>query len=503
MMAVANNLNSPKFLLLYPPSIFAGGFAKKTVLPLGIAYLAAVIRNKNVDVKVIDCIIEDIDTNFTFNGNEYYGLRLEEIRERILQGEYDVVGVSCQFTIQLEIVLEICRIAKECGVPYVIVGGPHASAQPESLLLPKVVDYVFLGEAEKPIADFVDYIKSGNTDHIKNINGIAYTMENGQMYISPTLSFIDDIDTIPLPARDMFPIEKYFTKCSPMGGVFKSRRTLSMITTRGCPARCNFCASALFWGKEFRSHSLERVLEEMQELKNRYGVEEIQFQDDNFTLNKKRTLAICREMQEKKFGLPWSVPSGIALWATDIEVIDAMHDAGCHYVAVAIESGNQRVLTEIIKKPLKLDKVPELCKHFKKKGIKLSAFFILGFPDETLDEIRDTFKFASKLHLDTANFYFPTPLPGSPLWTQAEKENLFIEGFSLTNVKYDRPSLTSKNWTTQELLDVVQSNKRMFYLKTFLRRPGVLLNRIVEMLKNDPTHLISMIYTQLFSKTPI
>lgn len=498
-MNVANGVSIPKVLLLYPPSLLSPSFAKKAVVPLGIAYLAAVLRDKGTYIDVMDCIIEDIDMNFTFNGTDYYGLRLEEIRERILQGSYDVVGVSCQFSVMLEIVIEICRIAKECGVPYVIAGGPHASAQPESLLSTKAVDYVFIGEAEKPVADFVDYIRKGETSRIKDIDGVAY-MEDGHIHVSSVISFIEDIDKIPFPARDMFPIEKYFTKCSPMGGVFKSRRNLSMITSRGCPAKCNFCASTRFWGKKSRARSVENVLDELQELKDRYGVEEVQFQDDNFTLSKKRTLEICRGMKERKLNLPWSIPSGIALWAVDKEVIDAMSDAGCHYAAVAIESGNQRVLSEIIKKPLKLEKVPELCRHFKKRNITLSAFFIVGFPDETLDEIRETFEFASKCKLDTANFYFPTPLPGAPLWEQAEKENLFIEGFNLKNTKYDRPSLKSKNWTIQELMELVQYQKRMFYLKTILKRPRVLLFRILEMLRNDPRRLLSLIYNQVFSK---
>lgn len=494
------NLNEkiPKILLIYPPSILAPGFARKTVLPLGVAYLAAVLRNKGVHVEVVDCIIEGIDTTFSVNGSDYYGLSLEEIRERISQGAYDIVGISCQFSSSLKIVLEICKIVKDCGVKYVIAGGPHASAQPESLLLSKLVDYVFIGEAEKSIVDFIDCLMVGSAQHINNISGLAY-MDNGHLHSTSGLSFIENIDTIPFPARDMFPIEKYFDKCSPMGGIFKSRRTLSMITSRGCPAKCTFCASARFWGMKFRARSPESVFAEIEELRDKFGIEEVQFQDDNLTLNKKKTLEICRGMKER-IRLPWSVPSGLALWTLDKETINAMSDAGCHYVAVAIESGNQRVLSEVIKKPLKLDKVPELCRHFKKRRIKLSAFFITGFPDETLEEIRDTFNFASKCNLDTANFYFPTPLPGSPLWTQAEKENLFVKGFSLKNAIYDRPSLTSKNWTLKELIDVVHAGKRMFYLKTLLRRPRVLLFRILEMIKHNPKHLLSMIYSQLFSR---
>lgn len=175
---------------------------------------------------------------------------------------------------------------------------------------------------------------------------------------------------------------------------------------------------------------------------------------------KKRALEICRGMQERHLGLYWSAPQGIALWAIDEDIIDAMSESGCYTATLAIESGNQRVLTEVMHKPLKLNKVPGLCERFRKRGIKISAFFIVGFPDETLDEIRETFEFASKCNLSLANFSFAAPLPGTRLWEQAEREGLFIEGFTLKSIRYDQPSLTSRHWKIPEMLALVQSCKR-------------------------------------------
>lgn len=490
--------HKPKVLLLYPPNLLMSGFAKKAILPIGIAYLAAVLKRNGVEVDAIDCVIEGIDQDFNFAGTHYYGLNLEEIREKIVQGSYDVVGVSCQFSALTEITVEICKVAKACGVPYVVVGGPHASAQPESLLSADFVDYVFVGEAEKSIAEFVDHLAHGEIDRIKDIGGIAYR-ENEKTILPSRMSFIEDIDAIPFPAREMFPVEKYFSKSSPMGGVFKSTRNLTMLTSRGCPAKCSFCASAVLSEHRFRARSVDNVIAEIMELRDVYGVQEIQFQDDNITLDKKRALQLFRQIKSHNIGLPWSVPSGIALWALDDELVDAMKDSGCYYVAVAIESGNERVLREVIHKPLKLDRVPGLCRRFKRNKIKLAAFFIVGFPDETLEEIHDTFRFASTCHLDSANFFFAAPLPGSALWKQAETENLFIEGFNLKHVTYNQPSLKSNNWTTTDLMKVVQRHKRRFYLTTFIKRPGVLFFRICEMAKRNPRRLFSVVYNQLFA----
>ncbi len=486
-------------MLIYPPNLLLPSNAKKAILPIGIAYLAAELRAGGAHVDVLDCVIEDINTEYFFNGTEYFGLRLEEIKARIAEGSYDVVGVSCQFSNLVEMSVEVCRVAKEeCGVAHVVVGGSHASASPEALLESNIIDYVFIGESEKSILEFSRALDEKNVSSIRKIDGLAY-MDNGKVHISPKRSFIENLDEIHFPARDLFPMEKYFTMSSPMGGVYKSKRNTTIITSRGCTAKCSFCATTRFWGTKFRYRSAENVLRELQELKETYGVEEVQFQDDNFTLNKKRALEICQGMRDRKLNLHWSTPQGIALWAIDEEIIDSMSMSGCHYAAAAIESGNQRVLREVINKPLKLDKVPSLCKHFKKRGITLSAFFVVGFPDETLDEIRETFDFASKCNLDLANFVFATPLPGSPLWKQAEEENLFAENFSLKDVRFDVPSLRSKNWEISEFLETVQSCKRKFFIKTFFRNPKVITFRIFRMLTTDYKRLFSLIYNQLFS----
>lgn len=487
-----------KYLLIYPPNLLLPSNAKKAILPLGIAYLASMLRSEGISVDVLDCVIEGIDSEYTFDGTDYYGLKLDEIKDRISRGKYDVVGVSCQFSNLIGIVPEICKIAKNCGVQYVIVGGSHASAQPETLLCMDAVDYVFIGESEKSIVDFSNCIQRGDILGIKNIDGLAYKT-NGDIHIVPKSSFIEELDKIPFPARDLFPMEKYFTKSLPMGGVYKSRRNTTILTSRGCPAKCSFCATTKFWGNKFRYRSAENVLEELRELMDRYGVEEVQFQDDNFSLNKERALDICNGMQEKKLGLYWSAPQGLALWAINKKLIDAMSDSGCHYVAAAIESGSQRVMDKVIQKPLKLKNVPELCKHFKKRKITLSAFFVVGFPDETLDEVRETFKFASKCHLDMANFVFATPLPGAPLWEQAKRENLFVDNFNLKDIRFDKPALHSRNWTIPELLAVVQTGRRHFFLKTVLKNPTTILFRIFGMLRTNPKRLFTVIYNQLFS----
>jgi magnesium-protoporphyrin IX monomethyl ester (oxidative) cyclase len=275
---------------------------------------------------------------------------------------------------------------------------------------------------------------------------------------------------------------------SPQGGFYKSRRNTPIVTSRGCPAKCYFCASTNIWGNQYRYRSAENIIDELKQLKQEYNIEEFQVQDDNFTMNKKRTLSVCRML--KDLNLYWSMPNGVALWALDEERIKAMSEAGCYYVIAAIESGNQRVLNDVVRKPLNLTKGIEICKTIKRYNIKLAGFFIIGFPDEKLEEVKDTFDYALKCDLDLASFSFATPLPSTDLWKQAEKENLFVDVFDLANVTYERPSLTSRNWSLEELQSCVNSLSRKFYFKTFIRHPGVILFRILDTLRRDPVKLI-------------
>jgi len=485
-----------RFLLINPPNIQFGNDVDKAVLPLGLCYLAAVLLKNNHEVKIIDMVIENITNRFDFHKHTYYGMDLDGIRKEISTYQPDTVGVSCLFAASCDMAMELCKISKECNVHYTLVGGPMPSASPNLFIEKTFIDFVFLGESEKTIEDFAAIADSTQTPDFTNVDGIVYRNSSGKIICQPKTSFIEDLDSIPFPARHLLPVEKYFEVSSPQGGFYKSKRNTPIVTSRGCPAKCFFCASTNIWGNRYRYRSAENIIAELKQLKQDYRIEEFQVQDDNFTMNKKRTLLVCQML--KDLHLNWSIPNGVALWALDEERIRAMSEAGCHYVIAAIESGNQRVLKEVIRKPLNLKKGIEICKIIKRYKIKLAGFFIIGFPDEKIDEVKDTFDYALKCDLDLASFSYATPLPSTDLWKQAEKENLFVDGFDLANVTYERPSLKSKNWTLEELQDNVNALSRKFYFKTFIRHPGVILFRILDTLRRDPVKLIRIFASRFF-----
>ena len=487
-----------KFLFINPPNRKLLNEVNKAVVPLGLAYLASVLLKDNHEVKILDSVIEDINNDFRFRNCEYFGLDLEKIKSQVERNNPDVVGVSCLFTSVYEISIEICRIAKECNTKYTIIGGPTPSALPSLFASKSYIDYVFIGESEKSILDFAKAVDNKNGYELRNIDGISYKDTENQIVLQKKKNFITNLNEIPFPARYLLPMEKYFKISSPQGGLYKSKRNTPILTSRGCTAKCSFCASANVWGNRYRYRSADNVIEELELLKREYKIEEFQIQDDNFTFNKKRTMEVCDKL--KGMGLHWSMPNGIALWSLDEVRIKAMSEAGCHYVIAAIESGNQRVLKEVIKKPLKLDKVIEICKLIRKYNITLAGFFIVGFPDETLEEIKETFGFALKCNLQIAGFSFATPLPSTELWRQAEKDNLFIRKFDLTNISYDKPSLKSKNWKVDELQSLVLSLSKVFYIKTFIKHPKVILFRIIDSMKRNPITLFRIIYYRLIGR---
>lgn len=487
-----------KFLFINPPNRKLRNEVDKAVLPLGLAYLSSVLLQDNHEVKIIDSVIEDITNYFSFRNNEYYGLGLEKIKDEIGKYNPDVLGVSCMFTSVTEISIEICRISKECKTKYTIVGGPTPSALPGFFLSESYVDIVFIGESEKSILDFVQAIEKKENPDFTDIDGIVYKDSHGDIVSQPKKYFIANLDEIPFPARYLLPVEKYFKFTSPQGGVYKSKRNTPIMTSRGCPAKCCFCSSTNIWGNKYRYRSPENVIKELEILKSEYKIKEFQIQDDNFTFNKKRTIEICNGL--KGLGLHWSMPNGVAVWALDEDIIKAMSESGCHYVIAAIESGNQRVLKYVIKKPLNLDKVVDICNYITSHKIRLSGFFIVGFPDETLEEIKDTFNFALKCNLHIANFNYATPLPGTRLWEQAEKENLFVSKFDMANIIYDRPSLKSKNWTIQDLESLYLSESRKFYLRTFIKHPKVILFRAVDSFRKNPVNLFKIIYYRMIGR---
>lgn len=465
------NFLKNRIMLINPPGV-CGRFSSKTCfLPLGLAYLGAVLKENDYGISCLDAAIEDFDNEKYYGPMVAFGLSIDDIKERILETKPCILGISCIFTNKYHLVKQIAIVAKEVGVPYVVLGGNHATAMAKEILeAEKSVDFIILGEGERSFLNLVNRLTGRTSERFEKINGLAYRAGE-EIRINSNIDFIKNLDELPFPARDLFPVEKYF-KLGAQYGIFKGKREtrrLSVITSRGCPAKCTFCSSTIYWGPIPRLRSPENVLAELMLLKEKYGMDEIEFVDDNLTFDNERFKKIANSMIENKFDIKWFLPNGVALYTLNEELISLMKKSGCEAACLAIESGNQNTLSKIMRKPLDLKKVPWLCSLFRKYKIKTGGFFIVGMPGETLESIKDTFNFAAKVDIDIPLFNYATPLPGTELYRICVENGYINKNYS--NAEYSLTNISTPEWSAKELSEFAQKNMLILYLKLFLKNP--------------------------------
>ena len=481
-----------KILLIQPPYDLFPDDERQAMPPLGLAYIAAVLERDGHDVRIIDCVAEGFDNlQPQADGRRRCGLQGKELQQLILDFEPHIVGVSCLFTAQAKSAYDVCRLVKSTGLNITtVMGGAHPSAVPQEVLSVVEVDAVCIGEGEMVMARLAKELEQENTP---NIPGLYWRVHKDKFRTAPP-DVVRDLDELPLPARHLLPMHLYFKHKAPHGGIVRRNPCTNVITSRGCPARCSFCSIHTVWGRKFRSHSSKWVLDELESLVKEYGVREIQFEDDNITLNKKRMIEICEGMIERKLDLLWTTPNGVALWALDEQLINLMRRAGCYHITIAVESGSPRVLKEIIGKPIDLVRVPNIVKACKKAGMNLSAMFVVGFPGETREEIQQTFDYAMNMGADAVHFFTATPYPGTKLFKECVEKKLIPLPVNPDTLRIGQPVISTSEWTAEELGKMVRTAQGRFYLHMavrnpfrfiyafacrFLREPRGMFNRIV------------------------
>ena len=429
--------NIKKITLCYPPVTRPKDFSANVVrvsvfFPLGIAYLAAALeKTGKYEIQIIDALIEkDVnDSTIIEEGDKIrYGLTDEELAIKIKVFSPDVLLVSCLFSAMQWDMENVCNLAKEIDPSIItIVGGANPGARPiDTLSKCGSVDYVVIGEGEDTIAHLLSALEEGSD--LNELNGIAFRDNNKPKSI-PKTTYIENLDLLTFPARHLFDMEKYLTNAS-AHSTFRQSPYTQMITSRGCPYKCTFCAIENHWGVRQRFRSAKNVLDEIEYLIKNYGIKEIHFEDDNFTADKARAMAIFDGMIEREFGISWNVPSGMAVSTLSEDLLVKMEASGCYSISLAIESGNQDVLKKLMNKPVNLKTLPMLVRKIREIGMDARGFFILGYPGETKTTIRQTVDFARELELDWAYFFIASPLPNTKMYkTCIEKGYIKEEDF--------------------------------------------------------------------------
>lgn len=416
-----------KVLLIYPPLTIAKNDYPKNRLPLGLAYIAGVLCKKlpKLEVAILDSVAEGVTTKVEVDGMNQWGLSVYDIYKRIKEFSPDIIGISSQFSIQSNVVFELCEIIKVVNKKTItVIGGAHPTAAYERMMSHQNIDYIIRGEGEYP---FLKLINALNRDlPINGIEGLVYR-EHQMVQYNPNL-WIKDLDSLPIPAYHLLNMELYKRTSGERGWIVQSGKPVNMISSRGCPFKCVFCGIKLVAGQTFRPRSAKNVLAEIDILVNQYGFNEIHFEDDNLTLNYNRAEEIFDGLIERYKGkLTWAAPSGIALWTLDENLIKKMKESGCTSVNIAIESGDEFTLKNIIHKPLKLKKVKEIVQLLQKYNMHVTGFWVIGLPGETRRSIWRTLDYCRGLGLDNNQIAMALPYKGTELYDIC-KSNKLIKG---------------------------------------------------------------------------
>lgn len=473
-----------KVMLLFPTGKVLKWRFHHCEIPMGLAYLAAVLRN-DFDVKVLDGRAKFQRMVPKNSKWEYFGFTPKEIVEQVKTYSPDVVGISCLSSFHFPDVVDLFERVKKIDNDIITVtGGTHPTFLADEVMKKhSSIDFIVMGEGEDTFYQLLMNINSEK--EYDALDGLAFR-NNGTYQINPKTKYIEDLDALPYPAFDLFPLDFYEKKSIPFSVTFRSKKTIPILTSRGCSAQCIFCASKNYWGKRYRMRTAENVLDEIEYMVKKYGVEEIQFIDDNLTLDKNRARKIFQGLIDRNINIHWNTPNGIAVWTLDEQMLKLMKASGCYELTVAFESGDQEVLKNIIKKPLDLKYAKKMVNKMKDLDIQVHSFFISGFPGETKEQIKRSFAFAKTMDLDSAWFFVANPTPGSELYEICKNEGYINDDFSFENIEYSLSHIKNKEFTPREMEKLIITQFNNYNLGQMVKHPIRFLKKYLGVIISHP-----------------
>jgi magnesium-protoporphyrin IX monomethyl ester (oxidative) cyclase len=447
---------------------------------LEIAYVAALLEKQH-KVCIIDAPTEGLKNLEQIDAAKYrVGLANKEIADRIKQWSPDVVGINIPFSGWAKTAFEVATIAKNINKNIItVLHGLHPSARLVDCLKQPSIDFVVIGEAELTTLELCETLEKGNTQNLKKVRGIAF-IKDGEEVITPTRPAIQDLDSLPFPARHLLPMNAYFSavKENPLRGEI-CKPWAAMLTSRGCPYDCVFCTVHVVMGKKWRGRNPENVVNEIEHLVRIYHIKQLDFVDENMTLDKKRMEAICDLIVERGLDVEWFTPNGVRADTLDENLLTKMKKSGCKKLRIAPESGVQRVVNHIVKKNLNLKEVEKAVALCKKLGIKVGCFFVIGLIGETKEDIKESIKYAHKLkQLGAESFHFSiaTPVYGTELYEQARSGGFLRSNFSDEALSAAEPLIETPEFTADDLRELcAQAN---------LINSGFSLNKLIRAMRN-------------------
>lgn len=421
------------------------------VQPLGIAYIAAILEKLNIEVKIVDCAI---------------GISFSELFKTIAKDPADVIGITSTTPAFVKAKKLAEFIREKFPEMKIIIGGAHITALPKETMSTGLFDIGVIGEGELTIEQLFKNYKNKRFERLDEICGIIYKDSKG-IHQNKDQIFIEDLDSIPLAARHLLPHPKFYR---PTPASCRMVPYAVIMTSRGCPSKCTFCDRKIF-GERLRMRSVDNIFQEIEELVSEYGVKEIRFFDDTFTINKKRVYDICDEFEKRKLKLPWTCLTKAS--CVDGPLLKRMKQAGCWQVLYGFESGDSRML-KLLKKGNTVTINKRAIRLTKEAGLEVRGDFIVGTPGETWESLERTVQFTIDMKLDYAHFNKFIPFPGTELYEILTKQGYTFDFSKSTILDHKQIYYTNPGMNKDEFSRFLDRANKRFYL-----RPNHILRRLL------------------------
>ncbi|MBL6931933.1 MAG: B12-binding domain-containing radical SAM protein [Rhodospirillales bacterium] len=444
--------------------------------PLGLAYVAGTVRAGGHDVSFIDGVGEALDSRHEIGNECYlYGLSLDDIVKKI-PANVEVIGVACGFSFEWPTCRDlIAGIRKRFPEALLIGGGEHVTAVPVQSMEESELDLGVLGEGEETALEIVNAFAAGNIDKT-SIEGIVYKDTNGKAVSNTRRARKRDLDSIPVPAWDITPIENYLERGFGFG--VDRGRSMPLMASRGCPYQCTFCSNPSMWTTRWIPRNPDLLLDEIEAYQEKYKAVNFDFYDLTAIVKKDWIVDFCHKIEERGLTFTWQLPSGTRSEAIDDEVAGLLFKSGCRNLSYSPESGSPSVLARI-KKKITTDSVIESISSSFSQGMNVKCNIIFGFPGETLKEVFESYRFIMRMGIAGAydiSVWAFSPYPGSELFEQIREE----KGIVLDDKYYDslrsyadasRTVSYSENFSDKKLKALRWFGVALFYSSAWLRRP--------------------------------
>jgi len=412
--------------------------------PLGLAWIASVLERRGHEVKIVD--------------SPTLGLSIGDFVKIVESWSPDVVGLS-SLTPTIRLAYKAAKAVKAVDEDMkVVVGGVHATFMWREVLeeCPHV-DYVVLGEGEETMSQLIEALEKEAKP--RGIPGIALRNESGEAVMTGPWRPVD-LERLPPPARHLLPMDRYTVFDRPV-------RVVHIMASRGCPYGCVFCATSYYFGRRVRFRRVEQVLDEVAECADKYKTKTFAFTDDELTINKRWFDSFLKGLRERGLDIRWTCGSRVD--SVDERLLARMFSSGCTTIYFGVESGSQETIDKIGKR-IDLRQAEKVFEAIRKVGGSAVATFILGFPWETVDDMKKTIKFALKLDPDYAQFTYATPYPGTPLYEMAKEHDLIVD-HDWSHYTTVRPVMRGFHFDIEEVEALFKEAYTKFYVRLkFLAR---------------------------------